>query len=918
MAESPIVRVRQKRGLPPSEGSLAASELGSPVAAESQKSDASRGSSMLRWVAGSQQSVDSGFSFEGELNQQDARSVESDVQTEDKTKGKKTKKDKGTGAQATSAGKQCSITICEEIAAGTSPYCWCHKRAFGRICKMAMKGKKNRTEVYVQYCEIFGEGREKPSDPALAEQVIIDTASSMHETQEEDGAKNSGSKISTAINLGQYVHSRGTRASRDNVDSDFRLDFELFVHRLKNCRGWSEKQAEAEWLKLQAMPQVGRDNDGRHHPKYGNLRLDIPPNLIGENKVENRKGKFEERRLDTMNKSAKMDEDTKKNWLTQTDSGFDMIRLQEGLDEAMNQPLSASSLASEFDFEAAGEKILASAAALANKETGDDSKDGEGSAKKRQAGSEHPDSSPAKGPKKGDVSSTRSALWAKARDTLESGKSNVVAEMVKAAAALRQVEKDQHGQVFVAPVRQRFEICKHFTGMTEKAVGSSNADKAAPPVFEDFLYQEAEEAKRGNAQRKALGEAIAACDINPLESAALWTSVEIADFMVRVSTFTTEEQCETEGKEWEKQEHLIGQLQQTMKQVVKDLAGEIKTVAQNQKKAKKLQDKAEEDAKKAQDEAAKKTELEKAHLMSAQSFLKFTALLTPLLETVGGRLVEKPQGEGGKSGEKSKAPKEAEYDLSVPVVFPGCNDLKCLIADDAENAVSKMLAGWKAAYPKEKIYAEKQTIAALVMPLMGSSEVSAGFLTCVPESSMCTIESPGVASTLEKTKVFSEGVNYTNLDVEPSLLGTLRWQIRGATMFFLFETASLIAHFAKEEDGARKGSSLSDVRGKLLALETVEEVQAMLGAGVVGKIAQLSPGGLLYTPPGWMSAQVTVNDQEVVGVKKWLIPKQRKALEQYQAILNHLRSLKTTDGVAKAIDEVYDAVVIVLGDASLA
>ena len=506
---------------------MAASELGSPVAAESQKSDASRGSSMLRWVAGSQKSVDSGFSFEGEMNQQDARSVESDVQTEDKTKGKKTKKDRGTGAQATSAGKQCSITICEEIAAGTSPYCWCHKRAFGRFCKMAMKGKKNRTEVYVQYCEIFGEGREKPTDPALAEQVIIDTASSMHETQEEDGAKNSGSKISTAINLGQYVHSRGTRASRDNVDSDFRLDFELFVHRLKNCRGWSEKQAEAEWLKLQAMPQVGRDNDGRHHPKYGNLRLDIPPNLIGENKVENRKGKFEERRLDSMNKSAKMDEDTKKNWLTQTDSGFDMIRLQEGLDEAMNQPLSASSLASEFDFEAAGEKILASAAALANKETGDDSKDGEGSAKKRQAGSEHPDSSPAKGPKKGDVSSTRSALWAKARDTLESGKSNVVAEMVKAAAALRQVEKDQHGQVFVAPVRQRFEICKHFTGMTEKAVGSSNADKAAPPVFEDFLYQEAEEAKRGDAQRKALREAIAACDINPLESATTMANVSV-------------------------------------------------------------------------------------------------------------------------------------------------------------------------------------------------------------------------------------------------------------------------------------------------------------------------------------------------------------------------------------------------------
>ena len=36
---------------------------------------------------------------------------------------------------------------------------------------------------------------------------------------------------------------------------------------------------------------------------------------------------------------------------------------------------------------------------------------------------------------------------------------------------------------------------------------------------------------------------------------------------------------------------------------------------------------------------------------------------------------------------------------------------------------------------------------------------------------MCTIESLGVAAILEKTKLLSEGVNYTNSDVD-----TLRWQ----------------------------------------------------------------------------------------------------------------------------------------------
>lgn len=133
MAESLGVRASRKRAPLPSEGSLAGSEPGSTVAAESEKSAASRGSAMLRWVAGSEQSVDSGFSFEGELNQQDARSVESDVQTAEKEKGKKTKKDKGTGAQATTAGKQCSITICEEVAAGTSPYCSSRSRSVKKL-----------------------------------------------------------------------------------------------------------------------------------------------------------------------------------------------------------------------------------------------------------------------------------------------------------------------------------------------------------------------------------------------------------------------------------------------------------------------------------------------------------------------------------------------------------------------------------------------------------------------------------------------------------------------------------------------------------------------------------------------------------------------------------------------------------------
>ena len=88
-------------------------------------------------------------------------------------------KKKGKGKLQVIDGKVCSISTCDGPAAATSQYCWRHKRGHGRVVKFAMKGKKSNSSEYQAYVKIFGEGRNKPEDPALAERVIVDVTDAM-------------------------------------------------------------------------------------------------------------------------------------------------------------------------------------------------------------------------------------------------------------------------------------------------------------------------------------------------------------------------------------------------------------------------------------------------------------------------------------------------------------------------------------------------------------------------------------------------------------------------------------------------------------------------------------------------------------------------------------------------------------------
>ena len=133
--------------------------------------------------------------------------------------------------------EECEITDCDEPVAKGSPYCWPHKRGFGRICKQAMTGKVKKTQQYMDYIKIFGEGRKKPDDPHLAHRVIADVTAGMESGGGDDDPARKRHKPNHQIELGQYIHAKGRRTSTDDVKPRVKYDFELFVHKMKQCRG---------------------------------------------------------------------------------------------------------------------------------------------------------------------------------------------------------------------------------------------------------------------------------------------------------------------------------------------------------------------------------------------------------------------------------------------------------------------------------------------------------------------------------------------------------------------------------------------------------------------------------------------------------------------------------------------------------
>ena len=117
---------------------------------------------------------------------------------------------------------------------------------------------------------------------------------------------------------------QGVTNSKSQVTERMKWDKEMFVHQMKNLRGWLHSRAESKWDEL-AMDSGNHADQLGPDPKFP-LRMFIPAILVGTDRENSSVTTFETKSVEERNKQQKSASDeTKEAWLKETRQGFGSI-----------------------------------------------------------------------------------------------------------------------------------------------------------------------------------------------------------------------------------------------------------------------------------------------------------------------------------------------------------------------------------------------------------------------------------------------------------------------------------------------------------------------------------------------------------------------------------------------------------------
>ncbi len=170
-----------------------------------------------------------------------------------------------------------------------SRYCQIHRKAYDNIKRRSMKGITElvlATDESRSFFQIFGD-RHSEGDPCVANNVLLDYTERFPEGKETVPGKTRG-----VVTLVQYVHSRGSRQSVEDVTRRPKYDYEAFVSAMHVNRGWTPARCKVEWAKLRADPTTKSDQKG---PPYDPTRPQLPSWMLCSDREEDRAGNLEER-----------------------------------------------------------------------------------------------------------------------------------------------------------------------------------------------------------------------------------------------------------------------------------------------------------------------------------------------------------------------------------------------------------------------------------------------------------------------------------------------------------------------------------------------------------------------------------------------------------------------------------------------
>ena len=228
-------------------------------------------------------------------------------------------------------------------------FCIVHKRAWDSISKSA--GKDKTSVEFTAFQEVA-------KDDIKVCKVVIDFVRDNPEGQAKKGISRG------KVEWSRYVHTFRQFGMVADDDDDMKLDYESFLTRMKNVRGWDMTKADAEWELLKADPSIDRDQAGTTDFP---LRLQVPANLCVSSYVKNRRGTEEGKTLELAGKSFKGTLPAAETTKIQSElgKGFSASFLQAGSStvgttfSSLTQALPENAITSDVEKRLAGDYLVA-------------------------------------------------------------------------------------------------------------------------------------------------------------------------------------------------------------------------------------------------------------------------------------------------------------------------------------------------------------------------------------------------------------------------------------------------------------------------------------------------------------------------------------------------------------------------------
>ena len=203
----------------------------------------------------------------------------------------------------------CCVLCVHPRANGKTPYCGPHRRGHDNLQNQGVYLKKKYGDTSEQYklWEMYW----ARGSAAQRHKAIIKYTQLFGDKTNKAGIRRG------ELDFTEYQHIFRESVSREETDSHWRVEWEVFMNRMKADRGWSVARAQEVWDELLNDAAIHRDYEGFK----GAMRLWVPPNLASTSFVSNKHSKTEEKLVAQRTRLAQ-DEDAASACKNELGTGF--------------------------------------------------------------------------------------------------------------------------------------------------------------------------------------------------------------------------------------------------------------------------------------------------------------------------------------------------------------------------------------------------------------------------------------------------------------------------------------------------------------------------------------------------------------------------------------------------------------------